>query len=184
MNSLNEKMRSELEKVGSEHISTSSETSMELESKTFLKTGQNSEITEENIVSTKDLLPSEPLTSLNQKNKEITNTTLITTLGMSYDEFQKLDFDEQQKIIRKYHKKNSNSKNKQVSVMIGSGDSSIFITAKKGQKVMIGSGENSCFIEAGLTPEESRKRLDDKVDDAIYSKPIATVKKLIRRLKK
>lgn len=91
--------------------------------------------------------------------------TLLSTLGISYDEFDKLDFDEQQKIIRQYHKRNSKSK-----------DRSSF--------VMIGSGEHSCFVEAGLTPEEERIKLDDKLDDIIYSKPIALVKKIARRIKK
>lgn len=42
---------------------------------------------------------------------------------------------------------------------------------------MIGSGEHSCFVETGLTPDESRKRLDDKIDDLFYSKPVVLVKK-------
>ena len=40
------------------------------------------------------------------------------------------------------------------------------------------------FVEAGLTPEESKRRLDDKLDDMIYSKPVVLVKKISRRLKK
>ena len=36
------------------------------------------------------------------------------------------------------------------------------------------------FVEAGLTPEESKRRLDDM----LYSKPVALVKKISRRLKK
>lgn len=55
----------------------------------------------------------------------------------------------------------------QVRVMIGSGDSASFIKVNKGDRVMIGSGEDACFIEAGLTPEESRKRLDDRIDEII-----------------
>ena len=40
------------------------------------------------------------------------------------------------------------------------------------------------FVEAGLTPQESKRRLDDKTDDMLYSKPVALVKKISKRLKK
>lgn len=95
-----------------------------------------------------------------------------------------MDFDEQQKIIRQYHKKNSKPKGKSSLVMLGSGEHSTFIKVKNGEKIMIGSGEHSCFVEAGLTLEEERIRLDDKLDDVIYSKPIALVKKIVRRIQK
>lgn len=123
---------------------------------------------------------------LNSTTKEIINNTLLNTLGISYDEFDKLDFDYQQKIIREYHQKNfkSRAKGKNLHVMIGNGEHSIFIKVKKGERVMIGFGEYSCFVEAGLTPEESRIRLDDKLDDVIYSKPVALVKKMVRRIKR
>lgn len=98
---------------------------------------------------------------LDLKAKENINNTLLNTLGISYDEFDKLDFDEQQKIIRQYHKKNSKSK-----------DKSSF--------VMIDYEERSCFGETGLTPEEEIKRLDDE----LYSKPISLVKKKLERFKK
>ena len=39
------------------------------------------------------------------------------------------------------------------------------------------------FVIAGDTPEESRQRLEDRLDDAIYSKPVAFVKKLSRKIK-
>ena len=65
--------------------------------------------------------------------------------------------------------------------MIGSGENAIFTKVKKGERIMIGSGEDSCFVRAGITPEEARRELDDKID---YSKPVAFVKKLQRRLKK
>ena len=40
------------------------------------------------------------------------------------------------------------------------------------------------FVEAGLTPEESKRRLDDKIDEMLYSKPVTLVKKISRRLKR
>ena len=48
-------------------------------------------------------------------------------------------------------------------------------------KVMINNGT---IIEAGLTIKEQQQRLDDKIDVAIYSKPVAAVKKLVRKIKK
>ena len=71
-------------------------------------------------------------------------------------------------------------KNTNVDVMVGYGEHSIFVKAKKGEKVMTRYGN---IIEAGLTSEEERRRIDDSIDDIIYSKPVALVKKLKRRIK-
>ena len=71
-------------------------------------------------------------------------------------------------------------KNNDVDVMVGYGEHSTFVKAKKGDKVMIRYGN---IIEAGLTPEEEKQRLEDEVDDIIYSKPVAFVKKLKRKIK-
>ena len=73
------------------------------------------------------------------------------------------------------------NKNDEVLMMIGSGEDSDFIKVKKGKKVMLDDGT---FVEAGLTQEESKRRLDDRIDDMLYSKPVALVKKINRRLKK
>lgn len=56
-----------------------------------------------------------------------------------------------------------------------------YIEVKKGERVMINDGT---IIEAGLTPDEARQRLDDQLDDIFYSKPVALVKKISRRIKK
>ena len=66
-------------------------------------------------------------------------------------------------------------------MMIGSGEHLIFIKVKKGERLIL---SDATFVEAGLTLEESKRRLDDKIDDMIYSKPVALVKKISRRLKK
>lgn len=116
--------------------------------------------------------------------KERINHTLLSSLGMNYDEFEKLDFDEQQRIIREYHKKNDRYKRKNNIVMIGNGEHSIFIKAASKKKIMIGSGEHSCFIEPGLTIREIEMKLEDKMDDVIYSKPKAIIKKIGRRIKR
>ena len=54
-----------------------------------------------------------------------------------------------------------NKKDKKVTVMIGGGDSSLFVKVKKGTKVYIGNG---LWQEAGLTLEEARKRTNKKLD--------------------
>ena len=74
-----------------------------------------------------------------------------------------------------------NKKDKYVDVMVGYGEHSTFTKVKKGEDVMIRYGN---IIEAGLTPEEEHKRLEDAMDDALYSKPVAFVKKLARRMKR
>ena len=115
-----------------------------------------------------------------EENKivEGTNRTLIRELGIPYDIFEQLDFDEQQKLIEHNRRKKSNCD--MVTVMIGSGEDAIFVKKKRGERYMLADGT---FVRAGDTPEESRARLDDRLDDAIYSKPVAFVQKLSRRIK-
>ena len=102
-------------------------------------------------------------------------------LGIPYEEFDKLDCDEQHKILQTHRKNLKPIKKDEVLMMIGSGEHSTFVKVKKGEKVMLSDGT---FVEAGLTPEESKRRLDDKINDMLYSKPVALVKKISRRLKK
>lgn len=106
--------------------------------------------------------------------------TLERELGIPYEEFAKLDCDEQHKILQTHKKISKPIKNDKVLMMIGSGEHSIFIKVKKGEKIMLSDGS---VVEAGLTQEESKMRLDDRVDDILYSKPVALVKKISRRLK-
>ena len=112
---------------------------------------------------------------------EIAKDFLEKELGIPYEEFDKLDCDEQHKILQAHKKILKSTKKDEVIMMIGSGEHSTFIKVKKGERVMLSGGT---FVEAGLTPEESKRRLDDKLDDMIYSKPVALVKKISRRLKK
>lgn len=121
---------------------------------------------------------------LKEETKRNIDYIFEKTLGIKYEEYEKLDCDEQKKLITEYHKKNKSKNSNEVIAMIGSGENTIFTKVKKGERIMIGSGEDSCFVRVGITPEEARRELDDKVDDAIYSKPVAFVKKLQRRLKK
>lgn len=83
--------------------------------------------------------------------KDRVNETLINKIGMSYDEYEQLDFDEQRKIIAEYHKKHPR-KRKAVTVMVGGGDSSLFIKVNKGEKVLT---TNGCYT-AGETLKDSK----------------------------
>ena len=119
-----------------------------------------------------------------RRNKKNLEYLFEKNLGIKYEEYEQLDFDEQQKLINEHHKRTKGKKNVQVTVMNGLGEHAIFTKVQKGDRIMVGSGEHSCFVRTGITPEESRRELDDKLDDLIYSKPVAFVKKLQRRLKK
>ena len=112
---------------------------------------------------------------------EIAKDFLERELGIPYEEFDKLDCDEQHKILQAHKRILKPTKKDEVIIMIGSGQHSTFIKVKKGERVMLSDGT---FVEAGLTPEESKRRLDDKIDDMLYSKPVALVKKISRKLKK
>ena len=73
-----------------------------------------------------------------------------------------------------------NNKQSSAKVMIGSGEDAIFVRKQKGEKYMLSDGT---VARAGDTLGESIARLDDRMDDVIYSKPVAFVKRLTRRIK-
>ncbi len=56
------------------------------------------------------------------------------------------------------------SKIKNVRVMIGSGEHSMFITVPKGKKVML---EDGTFIRAGITSEEAKNEFLEKENKII-----------------
>lgn len=116
---------------------------------------------------------------LNQETLNHISETIEDAFGMTYEKFSKLDFNTQQRMISEKRNK-KNKSNEYIDVMVGYGEHSTFIKAKKGEKVMVRYGN---IIEAGLTPEEENQRLEEDLDDAIYSKPVALVKKLQRRIK-
>ena len=120
--------------------------------------------------------------SLKTEIMDIISRTLENEIGMTYEEFVKLNFDEQQRIIEQHRQqKRKQSNNKTVGVMIGSGENAIFVKKNRGERYMPDDGT---FARAGDTPEESRARLEDRLDDMVYSKPVAFVKKLQRRIKR
>ena len=86
------------------------------------------------------------------------NEILLNTIGMSYDEYEQLDFDEQQKIMAEYHKRHP-SKSKTTNVMIGGGDDSLFIKTNKGKKILTADGH---YI-AGETLEENKERWENSI---------------------
>ena len=119
--------------------------------------------------------------NLKQETLDNISKTFERKLGMTYAEFDKLDFDEQQRLLSEHRKKQKKKKSdNHVNVMVGYGEFSTFVKAKKGERIMTRYGN---IIEAGLTLEEEQQRLEDDLDDIIYSKPVAFVKKLQRRIK-
>lgn len=97
---------------------------------------------------------------MNKEKKTIKNyatDTSLKTIGMTYDEYEQLDFDEQQRIIAEYHKKNP-VKSKTTTVMIGGGDESIFIEVPKGEEILTPNG----YYIAGETLEENKKRWEER----------------------
>ncbi len=72
-------------------------------------------------------------------------------------------------------------KKEKLDVMVGYGELATFERVNKGDLVMTRYGN---IVEAGLTREEERQRIEDELDDILYSKPTALVKKIQRKMKK
>lgn len=95
---------------------------------------------------------------MNDIVKSCINASFIRELGMTYDEFNNLDFNSQQRIIESRRK--AKNKSNKVRVMIGSGEHAIFVTKKRGERYLLSDGT---FAVAGDSPEQSRKRVDSKL---------------------
>lgn len=119
---------------------------------------------------------------LDEEVRKSIDSSLYRELGMTYEQFERLSFDEQQRILAQRRQKRKQRADN-VTVMIGSGDSSSFIKAKRGQKVMIGTGDHACFIRAGISPEERLQEFEDRISDTIHSKPVSLIKKMTRRIR-
>ena len=72
-------------------------------------------------------------------------------------------------------------KKEKLDVMVGYGELATFERVNKGDLVMTRYGN---IVEAGLTREEERQRIEDELDDILYSKPTGLVKKIQRKMKK
>lgn len=118
---------------------------------------------------------------MKDKIREIINNSMKRELGMTYDEFEMLNFDEQQRLIEQNRqRKRKKCKSNKVRLMVGSGEHSILVTKKRGERYILSDGT---LVIAGDTPEESRERLEKKLDDLTSSKPMTFVKKLSKKQK-
>ena len=80
---------------------------------------------------------------------EAINRDIYQKLGMSYEEFSKLDAAEQQRIIHNHCRRNGNE---------GNG------------RIMIGSGEHAVFVDKsglGITLDEYHQRQKEKINQII-----------------
>ncbi len=92
---------------------------------------------------------------------------------MTYEEFEKLDDDVRQKLIRSKGKKKT--KEKYVRELIGSGHDSMFIMVKRGERLMLSDGT---IVRAGITKEEQ----EEELESWLYGKPRAFVRKMKRKI--
>jgi len=115
------------------------------------------------------------------KAVDVCKNKLERILGIPYQEFEELDMDLREEIIKEARNKNklTDKESDLVTKMIGNGEHAIFLKRKKGTKVGIGSEEYSCIIEAGLSPEEREKRTNKKIDELFGKK---SVKEKIKRI--
>ena len=82
-------------------------------------------------------------------------------LGIPYLQFEKLDFVEQQKLIRQYYKEHPRKDEHTILVVVGSNDAVSFERVKKGTKVLTSNG----YYIAGETLEETETRFNKKIDE-------------------
>ncbi len=102
---------------------------------------------------------------LNEKTREINNNFFEGTFQMSYEEFEQLDFEEQQEFIKRIKRQQSKSSDdSMVTVMIGQGRDSTFIKRPRGEKAMIGTGRDSSLVRIRLSLEEEKKKLNQELE--------------------
>lgn len=118
---------------------------------------------------------------MRQDTKDMINKHFVRTLGMTYDEYEKLDIDIQQRLIKEYHQKHPQKKSDTEIVMIGSGENALFLKVKKGKKVFITSGDHSIVVRAGETREEQDARIDKFFDSK--TPPLEKAKQLVKRIR-
>lgn len=108
--------------------------------------------------------------NLKPETRNNISKTIEITLGISYEEFEQLDSDEQQKLIVMHKRILKRENSDEVTVLVGPSESSLITKVKKGERIMVGSGENSCFVRAVISPQEELEELNDKIDSILYGK--------------
>lgn len=96
------------------------------------------------------------------KVKEELNNLFLEKLGITYSEFEELDFDVQQELLKMIRSSRKIKSDDKVRVMIGSGENATFITVPKGTKVMLNDGT---MYEAGITIEEEQRCLEKMMNE-------------------
>ena len=100
-------------------------------------------------------------------------------LGITYEEFEDLDFDKQQLLIEQNRRRKRNdSIDEYVRVMVGSGRNAFFISRRRGERYYLSDGTPTII---GDTPEDARDRLNQRMDEIAYEKGHARVKRMLRR---
>lgn len=102
---------------------------------------------------------------LNDETKKIQNQFFINTFGMTYDEFDLLDFDKQEELIEKYHKEHSQTQRTYGEVAFGSGDNLMLVKYPKGTKILTSNG----YVVAGETIDEYKQKMQKK-EEAVFGK--------------
>lgn len=118
---------------------------------------------------------------MRQDTKDTINKHFMRMYGMTYDEFELLDTDIQQRLIKEYHQKHPKKKSDIEIVMIGSGENAMFLKVKKGQKIFVTSGDHSIIVRAGETREEQTARIDKYFDGK--TSPLEQAKQLVKRIR-
>lgn len=73
-------------------------------------------------------------------------------------------------------KKKTKPQDRYVTVLIGSGSSSMFTKVRKGEQVLIGSGSSSMVIRAGETVS-----IDEKLEERFPTTPKQKIKSIFRK---
>lgn len=141
---------------------------------------------DQKIVDRKDFI--RPKEDIKQKAQEHMSDTFKLHLGLSLEEFRLLSYDEQQEVLKEYHKKHPKKKSDEVHVMLGSGEHATFIKVKRGERVLINSGDHSFFIRAGETAETQEEQFErwfKSLDSYKHHKRVRSLKERIKeRLKR
>lgn len=105
------------------------------------------------------------------------NNLFLEKLGITYSEFEELDFDVQQELLKKIRISRKKSDDK-VRVMIGSGENATLITVPKGTKVMLSDGT---MHEVGITIEEEQRCLEKRINEVFKKTPLEKIKSIVKK---